>query len=180
MIWNIDPTHSHASFSIRVMGVSTTRGRFHALRGQLSIDEQHPASSWVEAEVDAASIDTHNKLRDAHLRSAAFFAVKKYPTIAFKSTNVEHVGSQDYKVTGNLTLHGVTKPVTFDVTYRGQSTQMDVRVGLTAKAKINRHDFGVGQGMAVQFAASEMATIKIELEAVQTSAQAREAVAIAE
>ena len=180
MIWNINPTHSHASFSIRVMGVSTTRGRFHALRGQLSIDEQNPASSWVEAEVDAASIDTHNKLRDAHLRSAAFFAVKKYPTIAFKSTNVEHVSSQDYKVTGNLTLHGVTKPVTFDVTYRGRSIQMDVRAGLTAKAKINRHDFGVGQGMAVQFAASEMATIEIELVAVQASAQAREAVALAE
>jgi len=180
MIWTIDPTYSHASFSIRVMGVSTTRGRFHALRGQLSIDEQNPASSWVEAEVDAASIDTHNKLRDAHLRSAAFFAVKKYPTIAFKSTNVEHVSSQDYKVTGNLTLHGVTKPVTFDVTYRGRSIQMDVRAGLTAKAKINRHDFGVGQGMAVQFAASEMATIEIELVAVQASAQAREAVALAE
>ncbi len=180
MIWTIDPTYSHASFSIRVMGVSTTRGRFHALRGQLSIDEQNPASSWVEAEVDAASIDTHNKLRDAHLRSAAFFAVKKYPTIAFKSTNVEHVSSQDYKVTGNLTLHGVTKPVTFDVTYRGQSIQMEVRTGLTAKAKINRHDFGVGQGMAVQFAASEMATIEIELVAVQASAQAREAVALAE
>src|SRR5712692_27973 len=180
MIWQIDPTNSHVSFAIRVMSVSTTRGHFNVLRGHLSIDEQNPANSWVEAEVDAASIDTHNKLRDAHLRSAAFFAVKKYPTMVFESTHVEHVSSQDYKVTGNLTLHGVTKPVTFDVTYRGQSTQMDVRAGLTAKAKINRHDFGVGQGMAVQFAASEMATIEIELEAVQASAQAREAVALAE
>src|SRR5215831_13247130 len=122
MIWKIDPTHSHVSFAIRVMGVSTTRGRFNVLRGQLSIDEQHPASSWVEAEVDAASIDTHNRLRDAHLRSAAFFAVKKYPTMVFVSTKVEHVSDQDYKVTGNLTLHGVTKPVTFDVAYHGQST----------------------------------------------------------
>src|SRR6266849_4580722 len=179
MIWTIDPTHSHASFSIRVMGVSTTRGRFHALRGQLSIDEQHPASSWVEAEVDAASIDTHNKLRDAHLRSAAFFAVKLYPTMVFESTHVEHVSDQDYKVTGNLTLHGVTKPVTFDVAYHGQRTTMDARTGLTAKARINRHDFGLGQGMAIQFAASEMATIEIDLEAVQTSEQAREAAVIA-
>src|SRR5690242_21933904 len=113
MNWQIDPTHSHLSFAIRVLSVSTTRGRFHALRGQLHIDEQNPASSRVEAEVDAASIDTHNKLRDAHLRSAAFFAVKKYPTIVFESTNVEHASHQDYKVTGNLTLHGVTKPVTF-------------------------------------------------------------------
>src|SRR6266496_5972315 len=175
MIWKIDPTHSHVSFAIRVLGVSTTKGRFNALRGQLSIDEQNPASSWVEAEVDAASIDTHNMLRDAHLRSAAFFAVKKYPTIVFQSTNVEHVSGQDYKVTGDLTLHGVMKPVTFDVTYRGQSTLMGVRAGLTAKAKINRHDFGVGQGMAVQFAASEMATIEIELEAVQQAVEVREA-----
>jgi len=178
MIWKVDPTHSHVSFAIRVLGVSTTKGRFNALRGQLSIDEQKPASSWVEAEVDAASIDTHNRLRDAHLRSAAFFAVKKYPTIAFESTNVEHVSGQDYKVTGNLTLHGVTKPVTFDVTYRGQRTIIGAHTGLSAKAKINRHDFGLGQGMAIQFAASEMATIEIDLEAVQTPA--REAVALAE
>jgi polyisoprenoid-binding protein YceI len=180
MIWKIDPTHSQVSFAIRVMGVTTTKGRFNALRGQLSLDEQNPAISWVEAEVEAASIDTHNRLRDAHLRSAAFFDVKKYPTIVFHSTHVEPVSGQDYKVTGNLTLHGVTKPVTFDVTYRGQRTIMDAPTSLTAKAKVNRHDFGLGQGMAVQFAASEMATIEIDLEAVQTSAQAREAVALAE
>ncbi len=180
MIWKIDPTHSHVSFAIRVMGVSTTKGRFHALRGQLHIDEQNPISSWVEAEVDAASIDTHNKLRDAHLRSAAFFDVKKYPRIVFQSSNVEHVSGQDYKVTGNLTLHGVTKPVTFKVTYGGQRTIMGAPTSLIAKAKVNRHDFGLGQGMGVQFAASEIATIEIDLEAVQTSAQAQEALAIAE
>ena len=180
MIWNIDPTHSQVSFAIQVMGVSITKGRFHAVRGRLSIDEQNPASSRVKAEVDAASIDTHNKLRDAHLRSAAFFAVKKYPTIAFESTNVAYVSDQDYKVTGNLTLHGVTKPVTFEVTYRGQRTIMDVRAGLTAKAKINRHDFGLGQGMAAQFAASSIVTIEIELAAVQQAVEVREAAAMAE
>src|SRR5438067_9255697 len=140
MIWKIDSTHSHVSFAIRVLGVTTTKGCFNALRGQLHIDEQNPASSWVEAEVDAASIDTHNRLRDAHLRSAAFFAVRQYPTIVFESTHVELVSGQDYKVTGNLTLHGVTKPVTFDVTYHGQRTMMDARTGLTAKTRINRHD----------------------------------------
>ena len=179
MIWNIDPTHSRVSFAIRVLGVTTTKGRFNALRGHLSLDEQNPASSWVEAEVDAASIDTHNKLRDAHLRSAAFFAVKQYPTIAFKSTHVEHVGGQDYKVSGNLTLHGETKPVTFDVTYSGQRTITGALAGLTAKAKVNRHDFGLGQGMRLQFAAGEMADIEIELEAVQQAVEVREAVASA-
>ncbi len=179
MIWKIDPTHSQVSFAIRVLGVSTTKGRFNALRGHLSIDEQNPASSWVEAEIDAASIDTHNMLRDAHLRSAAFFAVKKYPTIVFQSTNVEHVSGQDYKVTGDLTLHGVTQAVTFDITYRGQRTIMGAHTSLTAKATINRHDFGLGQGLAVQFAASEMATIEIDLEAVQQAVEVREAVATA-
>jgi polyisoprenoid-binding protein YceI len=180
MIWKIDPTHSHVSFAVRVLSVSTTRGRFHALRGHLHIDEQNPANSWVEAEVEAASIDTHIKLRDAHLRSAAFFDVKQYPTISFTSTNVEHVGGQNYQVTGNLTLHGVTKPITFDVAYRGQSTLMGARTGLTAKATINRNDFGVGRGAAVQLVASSIATIEIDLEAVQQAVEVREAVATAQ
>ena len=179
MIWEIDSTHSHVSFSIRVMSISTTRGRFNSFRGHLYIDEQNPANSLVEAEVNAASIDTHNKLRDAHLRSAKFFAVKQYPTITFQSKNVEHVGSQHYKVTGNLTLHGVTKSITFDVEYRGQSTMMDMRAALTAKTQINRNDFDLGRGAGVQFAASPMVTIEIDLEAVQKSVEAQEALAIA-
>ncbi len=115
MIWEIDTTRSRVSFAIRVMSVTTTRGSFNTLRGQLHIDEQNPASSWVEAEVDAASINTHSRVRDTHQRSNAFFAVKQYPTIAFRSTHVEHLGGSAYKVTGNLTLLGTTKPITFDV-----------------------------------------------------------------
>ena len=176
MIWQIDSTHSHVSFAVRVLSVSTTRGRFHALRGHLHIDEQNPANSWVEAEVEAASIDTRNKLRDAHLRTAAFFAVKQYPTITFQSTNVEHAGSQDYKVTGNLTMHGVTRPITFDVAYRGQNTLMGVHAGFRASTPINRTDFGVSRGAAV---VSSMVTIEIELQAVQQSVEVREAAVIA-
>ena len=177
MTWEIDPTHSHVSFAIRVMAVSTTRGRFNALRGQLYIDEQNPANCRVDAQVEAASIDTRNKLRDSHLRSADFFDVKKYPTITFMSTHVEHAGGQNYKVTGNLTMHGVTRPITFDVHYRGQSSMMGVRTGLRASATINRHDFGLGQGAAVRLAASSMVTIEIDLEAVQQSVEVQEAVA---
>ncbi len=180
MTWEIDPTHSHVSFAIRVMSVSTTRGRFNALRGRLHIDEHNPANSWVDAQIEAASIDTRNKLRDAHLRSAAFFDVKKYSTITFTSTHVEHVGGQNYQVTGNLTLHGVTKPITFDVAYNGQNSLMDTRTDLTAKVTINRHDFGLGQGATVRVAASSMVTIEIDLEAVQQSVGVREAVATAE
>src|SRR6266700_8302674 len=151
MNWEIDPTHSHVSFTVRVMAISTTRGRFTKLSGRLHIDEQNPANSWVDAQVEATSIDTRNKLRYAHLRSAAFFDVKKYSTITFTSTNVEHVGGQNYQVTGNLTLHGVTRPVTFDVTYRGENSMMGMRTGLTAKATIYRRDFGLGQVAMVRF-----------------------------
>ena len=127
MIWEIDPTHSQVSFAIRVLSVTTTRGSFNKVHGQLHIDEQNPASSWVEAEIDAASITTHNLLRNTHLRSTAFFAVKQYPTIAFQSTRVQHIGGSTYKVTGNLTLLGTTKPITFDVEYSGQSAGLNAR-----------------------------------------------------
>ncbi len=180
MLWEIDPIHSRVSFSVRVMSISTTRGHFKALHGQLHIDEQNPANSWVTAEVDAASIDTQNKLRDAHLRSTAFFAVKQYPTITFTSTNVEHLGGQNYQVKGNLTLHGVTRPITFDVTYRGENLMMGMRTGLRASATINRNDFGVGRGATVRVAANLMVTIAIDLEAVQQSVEVQEAVATAE
>ena len=177
MNWEIDSTHSHVSFTVRVMSISTTRGRFTALSGRLYIDEQNPAKSWVDAQVKATSIDTRNKLRDAHLRSAAFFDVKKYSTITFKSTNIEHIGGQDYQVIGNLTLHGVTRPITFDVTYRGENSMMGMRTSLRASTTINRNDFGLGQGAAVRVAASSMVTIEIDLEAVQQSVEVQEAVA---
>jgi len=180
MNWQIDPIHSHMSFAIRVMSVSTTRGRFHALRGHLSIDEQNPANSWVEAEVDAASIDTHNTLRDAHLRSAAFFAVKQYPTITFQSTSVEHAGGQDYQVTGNLSMHGVTRPITFDVHYRGQDSMMGTRTGLRASATIDRRDFGLGQGVTVRLVASSIVSIELDLEAVQQQVEMQDAAATVE
>jgi polyisoprenoid-binding protein YceI len=178
MIWEIDSNHSHVSFSIRVLSVSTTRGHFNTFRGQLHLDEQNPANSWVVAEVDATSIDTHNKLRNAHLRSAKFFEVKQYPTITFHSTNVEHVSGEHYKVTGNLTLHGVIKPITFDVEYPGQSTIMGTHIALTAKAQINRNDFALGRGAGVQFAASPIVAIEIDLQAVQKSAEVQEVMAI--
>jgi len=180
MNWEIDSTHSHVSFAIRVMAVTTTKGRFSRLHGQLHIDEQNPANSWADAWVEAASIDTGNRLRDTHLRSAAFFDVKKYSTIRFLSTHVEQVNRQHYQVSGNLTLHGVTRPITFDVHYRDQRSIVDQRTGLTASATINRLDFGVGQGAAVRFAASSMVTIEIDLEAVQQSVEMQEAVSTVE
>ena len=175
MIWEIDSIHSQMSFAIRVMSISTTRGRFNTVHGRLHIDEQNPASSWVEAEVDASSIDTHNRLRDTLLRSNAFFAVKKYPTISFHSTHVEHIGGSAYRVTGNLTLLGVTKPITFDVEYSGRNTGLDSsHVSLTARATISRDDFGLGRSMKLQSAAGKTANVEIQVVAMQKSVKISE------
>ena len=150
MSWEIDAIHSHVSFAVRYLMVSTVRGRFNRMRGQIHIDESQPANSWVEAEVDVATVDTQNEQRDAHLRTADFFDVDTYPTITFKSTKVEAVSGQEYRVTGDFTMHGVTKPVTFDVEYGGQSNMGGPRVGLTATTKINRKDYGLTWNAALE------------------------------
>lgn len=168
MIWDIDPAHSQVSFALPVMRVTTTRGQFKTACGRFHIDERHPTNSWVEAEVEAASIDTHNWLRDAHLRSAAFFDVKQYPRITFQSTHIEQVDDQTYHVTGNLTLRGLTRQITFKVTYRGQQTGASGRAYLHASATLNRHDFGVSRGWMVVGA---LVSIALELEVVQQSSE---------
>ena len=175
MSWEIDTIHSHVGFSVRHMMVSTVRGRFNVLRGQLHIDENDPANSWVEAEVDVTSVDTQNEQRDAHLRTSDFFEADKYPTITFKSTKVVHIEEQDYKVTGDLTMHGVTKSITFNAEYNGQSNMMGLRAGLTAKTKINRKEFGMEFGLvaeASQVAVSDTVTIEIDLEVTQKAVEA--------
>jgi polyisoprenoid-binding protein YceI len=126
--------------------------------------------------VDAASVDTRNAQRDAHLRSGDFFDVERYSLITFKSTRVERVGDQEFTVTGDLTMHGVTRSVTFDGEYSGQSNIMSTqRAGLSARTKINRKDFGLTFGMlveATQGALGEMVTIELDLEVVpQTAAE---------
>ncbi|MDB5079493.1 MAG: polyisoprenoid-binding protein [Chloroflexi bacterium] len=177
MSFEIDPNHSHVTFSIRHLMVSNVRGTFNVIRGELHIDEQQPANSWVVAEAEAASINTRNEQRDAHLRSGDFFEADKYPTLTFKSTQVEHVEGSEYKVTGDITIHGVTRPATFEVEYHGQSNHpmMGVRTGLTAKTKINRKDFNLAYGSvaeAGQVLLSEHVNIEIDLEAVQKPVEA--------
>src|SRR5258708_20005005 len=99
MSWEIDAIHSHVSFAVRHLMVSTVRGRFNRMRGQIHIDESQPANSWVEAEVDVATVDTQNEQRDAHLRTADFFEADTYPTITFKTTNAEAASSHDIRST---------------------------------------------------------------------------------
>src|SRR5579863_3963620 len=142
MTWEIDKTHSQATFSVKHMMITTVKGQFKVLGGKLEINEQHPEQSWIEAEADTASVDTRDERRDGHLRSPDFFDAEKYPKITFKSTKVELVGDNEYKVTGDLTLHGVTKPVVFNAEYSGQVKDLygNQRAGISVKGTINRKD----------------------------------------
>jgi polyisoprenoid-binding protein YceI len=182
MIWEVNSTHSCVSFAVRVLSVTMTKGHFNSLRGRLYIDEVNPGNSWVEAEVAAASIDTGNRLRDAHLRSSGFFAVKRYPTIAFQSTSVGRNSNSTYSLVGNLTLRGVTKPVVFAIErgapVGGPSTSRPYI--LTARGTINRRDFGLGQSLLVRFAASRAVDIEIAMVAAQQAMEPGEAQVAAE
>lgn len=172
MAWNIDPSHSEVTFTVRHMMISKVTGTFNVFKGELEIDEQNPANSFVKAEADASSINTRDPQRDGHLKSPDFFDVEKYPTITFVSTNVAKNGS-GYKVTGDLTLHGVTKPVTFAVDYTGTVAKDPYgmqRAGLSATTSINRGDFGLTWNSALEAGGvlvSEEVKISIDLEAVK-------------
>ena len=119
MAWEIDPAHSRAAFAVKHMMFTTVRGHFKVLSGHVHIDEQNPANSSVDAQVETASIDTGEPRRDEHLRSPDFFDAQQYPTLTFKSNKVEPLGDNEYNVIGDLTIHGVTKPVTLKAEYGG-------------------------------------------------------------
>ena len=175
MVWVIDPAHSKATFSAKYVMINTVRGQFNVLSGQVHIDEQHPENSWVEAEVDAASIDTQNEMRDGHLKSPDFLDVEKYPTLHFKSTKIEHVKDEEYRVTGNLTIHGVTKEVTLDAEYSGQNKDPynNLRAGLNAKGTINRKDWGLNWNMALEAGGvlvGDKLKIEIDLSVIEKAA----------
>ena len=144
--WQIDPAHSAAQFSIKHLAISTVRGGFSKVKGTVSLDDKDVAKSGVDVTIDASSVDTREPKRDEDLRSDKFFDVAKYPTIAFKSTKVEQLAPGKLKVTGDLTMHGVTKEVVLEV--EGPTAPIkdpwgNQRAAVTATTKINRQDFGV-------------------------------------
>jgi polyisoprenoid-binding protein YceI len=143
--WEIDPAHTSVQFAVRHLMISNVRGEFTKLTGKVEVDEAAPAAARIEATIDAASIDTRNRKRDDHLRSPDFLNVEKFPTIEFRSTKIEKVADASWKVTGNLTLHGVTREVGLDL--QGPTQQVkDTRglhVGAQATTTINRKDFGI-------------------------------------
>jgi polyisoprenoid-binding protein YceI len=142
--WQLDPAHSNAQFSVRHLGISNVQGEFTKLSGTVNLDDQDISKSTVNATIDVNSLDTRVQNRDNDLKSDHFFDTAKYPTITFESTKIVSTGEGTAKMTGNLTLHGVTKEVTFDVTGPTKVIQvMGTRRGASATTKINRQDFGM-------------------------------------
>lgn len=174
--YQIDPAHSAANFTVRHMLVSNVHGQFTGLKGTLMLDDKDVTKSKVDATIDATTVNTGTPARDADLRSANFFDVGQYPTMSFHSTKVEKVAEGKLRVTGEMTMHGVTKPVTFDVD--GPSAPLKAmgttRVGAMATVKINRKDFGINwshtldNGGAV---VSDEVAIELDLEFVNRAGQ---------
>ena len=143
--WKIDPAHSSVEFSVRHLMITTVRGRLTGVQGTVVNDSTDPARSSVEVIIDPATIDTREPQRDAHLRSADFFDVEKFPTLTFRSTGIDGKPGADFKLKGDLTIHGVTRPVILDVQSEGQIKDAwgGLRSGFTATTKIKRSDFGL-------------------------------------
>jgi polyisoprenoid-binding protein YceI len=151
--WKLDPAHSAAEFKVKHMMISNVKGGFTGLSGTLTLDEADVARSSVEASIDVATLNTGDAQRDGHLKSADFFDAEKFLALTFKSTKVEAKGKDSYAVTGELTVHGVTRPATFSVEEVSQPSKDpwgNLRVGLSASTKINRKDFGLTWNSALE------------------------------
>jgi len=142
--WKLDPTHTTVEFSAKHLMISTVKGRITDIEGTIYTNENDPKSSSVEVTLKAASIDTRTDQRDQHLRSADFLHVEQYPEIKFRSTRIEG-NKQEFKLTGDLTIRDVTRPITLDVTFEGRTKDPwgGERVGFSASGKIDRRDFGL-------------------------------------
>jgi polyisoprenoid-binding protein YceI len=170
--WQIDPKHTAAQFSVKHLGVSTVRGAFSKVTGSVTHDPADPSKDSLEATIDASTVDTRLEMRDNDLKSPHFFDVQKFPTITFKSKSVKSTGSGKLQVTGDLTMHGVTKEVVLDVD--GPSAPIKdpmgpgQRIGASASTKVNRQDFGIVGAPGV---VGDDVTITIDAELTQGPAK---------
>jgi polyisoprenoid-binding protein YceI len=171
--WDIDTGHSAAQFSVRHLAVSNVRGEFGKITGTLQLDDKDITKSTVEATIDVTSINTREEKRDQHLKSPDFFDVAKFPTITFKSKKVAKEGSDRLKVTGDLTIHGVTKEVALQVDGPAKPIKDpwgNTKTGITATTKINRKDFGLTWNKALEtggLVVGEDVTITLDVELQQ-------------
>jgi len=143
--WKFDPFHTQVEFSAKHLGMMTVRGHFNEVVATGEIHPDDPGRSKLEATINTASIRTHNEARDNDLRSSNFLEIDKFPTMTFKSTKIEHAGGDRYRVTGDLTIKGTTKPVTLNVVKYGEFNDpaMGHRIGYAAETQINRKEFGM-------------------------------------
>ena len=173
--WNIDPDHSSIGFKVRHLMVSNVKGTFGKVSGAVKVDDKDITKSKVNATIDTASIDTGVAKRDAHLRSADFLDVATYPTMTFVSTKIVKSGEEGLKVTGDLTLHGVTRSVVLDVegpTREVKDPMGNIRRGASASAKINRKDFGLNWNKAMEaggVVVGDEVTISIDVEVIKVA-----------
>ena len=171
--WNIDPVHSAAEFKVKHLMISNVKGTFGGLKGTLTLNDADPTLSSVQASVDVGTLNTGEAQRDGHLKSADFFDVEKFPEMTFHSTAVKSTGTGEYAVTGDLTLHGVTKAVTFAAEGPGATSRDpwgNLRVGVSATTKINRKDFGLVYNAALETGGvlvGEEVAITLDVEFIQ-------------
>ena len=170
--WQIDPAHTNVEFTVRHMMISNVKGQFQKTAGTITANGNDAASAKIDATIDASSVDTRVERRDMHLKSPDFLDVAKYPTITFKSTKVEADGPNKWKVTGDLTLHGVTKPVVLDVESSGAPVSMrgKTHAGASATTKIKRSDFGLTWNKALEAGGvmvGDEVAISIDVEAIK-------------
>ena len=171
--WQIDPPHTNVEFTVRHMMISNVKGQFEKTSGTIKTNGNDPATAKIDATIDATSINTRVEKRDAHLKSPAFLDVDKFPTITFKSTKVEAEGSNKWKVTGDLTLHGVTKPVVLEVEGSGapiSDPMGNTRAGASATTKISRKDFGLTWNQPLETGGvmvGDEVAISIDVEAIK-------------
>ena len=145
MTWNLDLSHSSVEFAVKHMVISSTKGRFAKYEVDANVDEQNLANSSATVRIDAASVDSRDEKRDAHLRSADFFDAENYPYITFTTKRLEPKGGDDYKLIGDLTIRGITKEVSLngEVTGPVKDPWGGTRFGISAQGKVNRKDFGL-------------------------------------
>ncbi|MCG8350018.1 MAG: YceI family protein [Chloroflexales bacterium] len=184
MSWQIDNSHSHIQFSVRHMMISKVRGQFERFAGTVEFNENDPATSSVEVQIEAASIDTRDEKRDGHLQSPDFLDVAQYPYLTFKSKRVEKIDDSHGKITGDLTIRGVTKEVVLAVEYSGQAKSPwgTTSAGFSATTTINRRDWGLTWNAPLETGGvlvGDEAAIAIELEIVKQVPQTEEATAVA-
>lgn len=180
--WTLDPAHSSIEFSAKHMMISTVRGRMGAVSGEIIVDEQNPANFSVHLTVDIAGLTTNEAKRDAHLRSGDFFDAENHPEATFKSTRIEPLSENKFRVTGDLTIRGTTRSITLDVERDGEAVSPwgAVAAGFSSATTLNRKDFGLNWNVALEAGGvlvSENIKLEITIEAIKQVATADSAAA---